>query len=115
MDTGWAVTLGIVALVFSFVMGIGFHSELGSETTQLDHYCKSQDIQLEYNDTIQATEDGLMVECVDGGEARDFLLTEEEPPAPTVTIHPPKDDSGAEDLELNVTTESGVENWYYEN
>lgn len=69
------VLLGVAfILVALFSAAIG-SSVTNSEASELDLYCKSQDIDLKYNDSIKATESGLVVQCVDDGEAWSFLLT----------------------------------------
>ncbi|WP_157573566.1 hypothetical protein [Haloplanus natans] len=69
------ILLGVAfILVALFSAAIG-SSVTNSEASELDLYCKAQDIDLEYNNSIKATESGLVVQCVDDGEAWSFLLT----------------------------------------
>ncbi|MFB1064909.1 hypothetical protein [Natrinema sp. H-ect4] len=66
--------LGVAFVLVAFFSAVIGSSVTNAEASELDLYCKSQDIDLEYNNSVKATESGLVVQCVDDGEAWSFLL-----------------------------------------
>lgn len=68
----------VVLLFLGFLGGIGAYETYG-EPAELQDYCKSQDIQMTYNGSIQATEQGLIIECANGDDVERIRLTAEEP------------------------------------
>lgn len=67
--------LGVAFVLVAFFSAVIGSTATNAEASQLDLYCKAQDIDLEYNNSVKATESGLVVQCVDDGEAWSFLLT----------------------------------------